>query len=77
MYALASERHSQTTALASIRDKVVTMKASVEEARELLSFDKFRSAEGLNYTVAKLKVSFVHDTKFTLTISDQPAIPCF
>ncbi|GFS14603.1 A-kinase anchor protein 6 [Elysia marginata] len=55
VYALASERHSQTTALSGIRDKVIAMKACVEETRELLSFDKFSSADDLHDTIARLK----------------------
>ncbi|RUS85699.1 hypothetical protein EGW08_006575 [Elysia chlorotica] len=66
VYALASERHSQTTALSSIRDSVAAMKASVEEAEDLLSFDKFSSAEGLYDTIARLK-----DKKESLETQDQ------
>ncbi|GFO03815.1 A-kinase anchor protein 6 [Plakobranchus ocellatus] len=55
VYALAAERHAQTTALGSIREKLAAMKACIQEAGHYLSLDRFNSVEGLNDTLASLK----------------------
>ncbi|XP_059174677.1 uncharacterized protein LOC131954875 isoform X2 [Physella acuta] len=55
LYALASERHTQATALGKIRDHLVNMETCIKQAEECLPFDRFSSSEELKKTISLLK----------------------